>query len=596
MNLPSAPLFTGKGTEGAAANGSSDHAAQRQVNPARPLAADPGTQRPASARLPRARPARPRYRLAIVTASGLAVLILAAGVWSPGRLLGTARFSGPTWTVRKEKLKVSIIERGTLESARNGDIVCTVRSGTKGSTIATTIKWIIEPGVRVAKGDKLVELDSSGFVEQLKDQRIKVAQAKASWITANEAYQIQESQNESDIEAARNTLDLAVIDLEKYEKAEFLQALENIDGRIEIARADAELARTRAGWSDLMDQKGYQSHAQTKADKLRAEAAIITLKGLETERRVLVEYTRRRTIQDLNAKLLEARRALDRARSQAKAKLVQADADRMAKDSIYKQELSRMEEIEAEIAKCVIVAPQDGLVVYYVSDQARSGGGAQQSIVAQGEPVREGQKIMQIPDLSQMVVNVRVHEAMISTLHNEADPGNRRTWQLAQIRIDAVPNRVFPGHVKSIDTIASQQDWFASDVKLYKTVVSIDEPVDRLRPGMSAEVTINAEESPTEVMVVPVHAIVGSVSLGERPHCFVVRADGQLERRDLVLGMSNPQVVEIKSGLEVGEKVVVNPASVTAQRDGEGPTGAGAGPRQDGKAGGSSGTTSGHTG
>ena len=146
------------------------------------------------------------------------------------------------------------------------------------------------------------------------------------------------------------------------------------------------------------------------------------MQKLETEKRVLVDFTKRRTIQDLSAKLAEAKRALDRVKSQSRAKLVQADADRMAKDSIYKQELTRVEEIEAEIAKCLVLAPQDGLVVYYVSDQARSGGGSQQSIVAQGEPVREGQKMMQIPDLSQMVVNVRVHEAMVSNLRNEKDP------------------------------------------------------------------------------------------------------------------------------------------------------------------------------
>jgi RND family efflux transporter MFP subunit len=543
MNPPATPLFTGNGTDGAAENGST-----------------------ASRRIPRLEPVRPTRRFEIVAGSGLLLLVLmGAGVWSSGRLLGKTPFSGPTWTVHKEKLKVSIVERGTLESARNGDVVCTVRSGTKGSTIASTIKWIIDAGVRVAKGDKLVELDSSGFVEQLKDQRIKVAQSKASWITANEEYQIQESQNESDIEAAKNTLDLAIIDQEKYEKAEFAQALENVEGRIEVARADDALAQTRLVWSEQMDKKGYQSHAQTNADRWRADAARIALKGLETERRVLVDYTRRRTIQDLNSKLAEARRALDRARSQARAKLVQADADRMAKDSIYKQEVSRMEEVEAEIAKCVILAPQDGLVVYYVSDQARSGGGAQQSIVAQGEPVREGQKIMQIPDLSQMVVNVRVHEAMVSTLHNEIDPRDRSTWQPAQIRIDAIPNRVFRGHVRSIDTIASQQDWFASDVKLYKTVISIDETVEGLKPGMSAEVTIDAEESPTEVMVVPVQAILGSLSLGEASYCFVVGTDGQPRRRNLALGMSNTHVVEIRSGLEAGDRVVLDPASVAVE-------------------------------
>ena len=60
-------------------------------------------------------------------------------------------FSGPTCDVKLEKLKVAIVERGSLESAKNGDIICTVRSGTKGSTNATTIKWILDAGVEVKK-------------------------------------------------------------------------------------------------------------------------------------------------------------------------------------------------------------------------------------------------------------------------------------------------------------------------------------------------------------------------------------------------------------------------------------------------------------
>jgi hypothetical protein len=93
---------------------------------------------------------------------------------------------------------------------------------------------------------------------------------------------------------------------------------------------------------------------------------------------------------------------------------------------------------------------------------------------------------------------------------------------------------------------------------------------------MSAEVAIDADESPTEVMVVPVEAIVGSPSLRETSHCFVVGTDGQPLRRDLALGMSNAQLVEVKSGLKVGDRVVLNPASVAvehgeAARDGARP-------------------------
>jgi multidrug resistance efflux pump len=548
-------------------NGIVDHVAPSLTDP--PIASNGSQGSPPGrgpSRLPKERP-RSKWRKPW-TAVGVGVLVftgLAAGMSATGKFFGKAPFTGPTWTVPKEKLKVAIVERGTLESAKNGDIICTVRSGTKGSTIATTIKWIIDPGVQVAKGDKLVELDSSGFVEQLKDQRIKVDQAKAAWVTANEDHHIQESQNESDIEAARNTLDLAIIDLEKYENAEFHQSLEDVDGRIQIARSDLGIAEARSAWSQRMVKMGYASKSQAQGDESRVESARIGLKKLDTEKRVLVDFTKRRTIQDLSAKSAEAKRALDRVKSQSRAKLVQADADRSAKDSVYKQEQARAQEIEAEIAKCLLLAPQDGLVVYYLSDQARSGGGSQQAIVAQGEPVREGQKLMQIPDLSQMVVNVRVHEAMVSNLHNEKDPKDKTTWQLAQIRIDAVPNRILHGHVRTVDTVAGQQDWFAADVKLYKTVVSIDEPVEGLKPGMSAEVTIYADESPSDVLVVPVHAIVGTISLGASPHCFVVDKDGQPQRRDIVAGMSNQRLVEVKSGLNEGDKVVLNPSSLLTE-------------------------------
>jgi HlyD family secretion protein len=562
MNPPSPLLSNSSRARGPVSNGAPHH---EETHPSLALLSNHNSRVPVSSRLKKVRAWNNDGRHRTMAAVGLVLVIgLAAGMSWAGKLLGKVPFSGPTWTVVTQRLKVSIVERGTLESAKNSDIVCSVRSGTKGSTIATTIKWIIDPGVQVVKGEKLVELDSSGFVEQLKDQKIKVDQAKASWVAANEERHIQESQNESDIEAAKNTLDLARIDLEKYKKAEFVQALEDVDGRINVVRADLEVAQARSNWANRMYGLGYMSKAQAKGDESRTDAVLISLKKLETERRVLVDFTERRTIQDLSAKVAEAKRALDRVKSQSRAKLVVVDADRLAKDSVYKQQVARLQEIEAEIGKCLVVAPQDGLVVYYVSDQARSGGGSQQSIVAQGEPVREGQKMMQIPDLSQMVVNVRVHEAMVSNLRTTGDTKDESSWQMAQIRIDAVPNRILRGHVRTVDTVASQQDWFAADVKLYKTVVSIDEPVAGLKPGMSAEVTIYADESPTDVMVVPVQAIAGTISLGAKPHCFVVRPDGQPERRDVVVGMSNQRLVEVKSGLEEGDKVVLNPAPLVA--------------------------------
>ncbi|HWY86866.1 MAG TPA: hypothetical protein VNX28_09085, partial [Gemmataceae bacterium] len=262
-------------------------------------------------------------------------------MWRAGALFGPKTYTGLTHTVQMEKLKVSIVERGSLESAKNGDIICTVRSGNKGSTNSTTIKWIIDPGVEVQKGDKLMELDSSGLIEQLKDQNIKVYDAKAKWITADEQYRIQESTNESDIEKAKNALELATIDLEKYIKGDFVQSLKDVDGRIETARSDLENWKDRAAWSARMQKKGLMSKVQADADDSRVDGSRIALEKVEEEKRVLVDYMKRRTIQNLNADLAEKKRALDRAISEARAKLAQAEADRYSKDSTYKQELSR---------------------------------------------------------------------------------------------------------------------------------------------------------------------------------------------------------------------------------------------------------------
>src|SRR5262249_18634342 len=134
---------------------------------------------------------------------------------------------------------------------------------------------------------------------------------------------------------------------------------------------------------------------------------------------ILEKFDKRLKVNDLLSKLEEANRALARVKEQARTKVDQYDADYKAKSKILGQEETKLREIREEIGKCHMDAPQNGLVVYSVPEQSRFGSGSQQSIVAQGEPVREGQKLMRIPNLHKMLVNVRIHEAMVSKLKGE---------------------------------------------------------------------------------------------------------------------------------------------------------------------------------
>src|SRR5215203_1891114 len=70
-------------------------------------------------------------------------------------------------TVKPENMDLTVVERGTLESADNRDIICKLKAGSKGS-YASTIKWVIDDGTLVKRGQLLMVLDSSSLEDQFR--------------------------------------------------------------------------------------------------------------------------------------------------------------------------------------------------------------------------------------------------------------------------------------------------------------------------------------------------------------------------------------------------------------------------------------------
>ncbi len=588
---------------------------------------------------------------------------------------GREPYNGPIWTVKKQRLKVDIIERGSLESAENSDIIVRVKAGSKGSTSASIIKWIIEDGAQVKVGDRIVELDDSGFQDQLKTQRNTVQNSFSLLIEAKTNYTIQEIQNEIDIKSAEVIRDLKELDLKKYVgyfagakvtrietrhalqrylssdlendfiaamagalakpmqkympsefesdvrkesslafdkfTSGFLQTISELEGKIETARSDKETWLDRASWSQRMVKKGYFSRSQAEGDQSRLASAEISLRKVQGDLDIYLKFDLEKAATLIWSDLKEAERALKKVIKQADLKMDKAHADEVAKKSIHEQEVDRLRDMEKDEKWYRMVSPQDGMVVYYVPEQSRSGSGNQQSIVAQGEPVREGQKLMRIPNLSKMLVNARVHEAMVGKLTGKAEQtrpthytdilrlgmsmGRHDLFSLttyhsameelrddfkdldhvvtypglkARIRVDANPGRTFNGHVKSVAAVASQTEFFSSDVKVYQTMVSIEDTAtdDKLRPGMSAEVTITADETPEPVLIVPIQAVLGNVSKGANRKCFVLDANNYPQERDIVMGKSSDKFAEVKEGLQEGDRVVLNTQPLLPQK------------------------------
>jgi multidrug efflux pump subunit AcrA (membrane-fusion protein) len=513
--------------------------------------------------------------------------------------------------VTRKKLQVEIVDRGSVESAENNEIVCRVKAKAQ-NTSATTIRWVIDNGAEVQKGDKVVELDDSYLEDQVIQQRILMETARGAWETAKQKLLIDRSAGEKDITTAKVAKAVADITLKEYVEGQYEQLSFDLETKITMANSDLVMWEERAAWSERMSRPGrqYVTTAQAESDRARMLSAKLTLDNLKKQYDVLKDLTKEKMVVTNRGAYEVADHDLQRAIAQDKANLITDEVACRTTQLTYEKELKKLRDLEEELENCTIRAPKDGMVVYWIEERSRWGAGKQR-FIAQGEAVDEGQKLMTIPDLTKLVVNTRVHEAMVprvradvkrptgfSTiaefgLYQQPNPwaaaatvaaftSDLRTpfivahrkqeqelishGQKATIRVSAFPDRLLHGHVREVAAVASQTDFFAADVKVYQTYVAIDETLEGIKPGMDAEVTILVDSQPEPVLALPLQAVLGGVDMGAKRRCFVMTPEGP-QMREIALGMSNEKMVEVKEGLEEGDKVVLNPVLLLSPKE-----------------------------
>jgi multidrug efflux pump subunit AcrA (membrane-fusion protein) len=496
------------------------------VTPAATVPIAPPAARPRTKR--RDEPARPKTRR-LGRLIAILVLIMSLGIVVGLKSRGhdTRPHDGlEIEVVQRGELPMEIVTRGDLEPSEAVDLVCRVKA-LGNSAFSATIKWVAEQGSQVKRGDPVVLLDDAPYREDLALRRVPLEQARADWLLADEYKKIVVIQGEADIAAAENAFRLARIDLRKYVEADRGVARDDLLGRLKLAESDLLASREHLAFAERMRRRGFISEAQARAERNRTEATQLGVDLLREQLDVLDKYTNPRVLTELEAKVAETRRAVAVAKEQAKCKEIQADTDCLSKQRIYQRRLTRYHEIEAEAAKCRITAPHDGMVVYFTSEQARNGVGSNQFVLAEGEQVHEGQVLARLVQLQHMVVRTWVHEALIGRVHGEDEVVSRSQFQPALIRLDAMPDRILHGHVKLVGAVPWMINGRMDGTKAFRTTLVIDDPVDGLRPDMSAQVTIELQEAPHDAITVPLDAILPG--LGNHRKLYVLGDEGPRE-------------------------------------------------------------------
>lgn len=483
-----------------------------------------------------------RSRRAARIGWSLLILVLVAGgaggtLWFRSGRKESPGANAPVFVARRGPLTIAVTEAGTIQNREK----VIIKSQVEGTT---TILWLIAEGSYVKKGDKLVELDASRLTDSQTTQEINVQNADAAFVRARENLAVVRNQAEADISKAQLELQFAGEDVERYQKGDYPQQLKEADSTITIAEEELKRSKETLKWSEDLAAEKFLSRTELEADQLDEKKAELQVELAHSRRDLLVKWTYPRQLAQMRSDLEQARLALDRVKRKASADIVQAEADLKAKELQFKREREKLDKIKEQIAKCVIVAPLDGMVIYATT--GRGGFRGNEEPLAEGQQVRERQELIHLPTATDMTAEVKVHESSLDLI---------RKGMPARITVDALPGQVYEGYVAKIGLLPdAQMAWLNPDLKVYSTDVYIKSNGRELRAGMTCRVQIIVKQY-DDVVYVPVQSV---LRVEGRPTVFVVTPAG-IQPRAVTMGLDDNRMVAITDGLQAGESVLLNP-------------------------------------
>jgi len=439
---------------------------------------------------------------------------------------------------RKATLRITVSERGNLESCVTVDGICEVNS-TNGRDVK--IISLVAEGAKVTKGQIVCKFDSSEIDKNIAQQDIKVKQAQSKIETTKQELEIQRNKGESDIIAAKVELVLATLDLEKYQKGDYPAETTKQKGAIGLKKKDMEEAKNKLDQGRQLMKKGFKSPEQVRIQEVDVARTQLDYESSLLELKVKENYEYKRKSTEFSAKADQASKKVEQAAATLKAQMLKATSEYESASATADIEQQQFKEFLTQKDKTIIRAEQDGIVAYANEnwyDSSRQ--------IREGASVYSRQKIFSLPDMTKMQVKVNIHESLIKKI---------KAGQKAEIRIESFPSIVFTGTVKSVSQLSdSTRPWMTGGVKQYPTVVTLDSLLDQeLKPGMTAEAKILVGEL-NDVLVVPVQAV--AEHKGEF-YAFVAKPAGT-ERRKVKIGENNDTHVQILEGLTEGDQVALD--------------------------------------
>jgi len=259
--------------------------------------------------------------------------------------------------------------------------------------------------------------------------------------------------------------------------------------------------------------------------------------------------------------------------AQAEAQVNQAKANTASAEGHLRTAQATLRANQNALSLTQAIAPFDGIVT---NQPVREG-----ETVVEGIQNTEGSTFMTIADMSVVTAEVKV---------DETDIVNIKNGQPADVTVDAIPGKVFKGHVtlvgdqallRSTGISTSQSTTGTEEAKDFKVVVTLDNPTDELRPGLSTTAKITTAQK-SNVLSLPIQALTmytppanpsnGNVEAASTSSntkaapiqgVYVVEKDSHGKQRakfvPVTTGITGATDIEVLSGLKDGDEIVIGP-------------------------------------
>jgi HlyD family secretion protein len=360
---------------------------------------------------------------------------------------------------------------------------------------------------------------------------------------------------------------LLVKEGEHVTKGQVLARVEDVQAGANVEAQQAMIASSKTDVASYIaaEATAKATVEHSKADLEQKQLDWVRAQGLFKDGIMAKQdYDAKKAAYDLAvATLDQSNAALAQARAQtesAKAKVTNNQAT-----LVYNQDA---------LNKTVSVAPFDGIVTNLPVREGET--------VVVGIQNAEGSTLMTLADMSVITAEVKV---------DETDIVNIQLGQPADVSVDALPGRVFKGHVtlvgdqailRSTGIATSQSTTGTEEAKDFKVVVTLDSPDPELRPGLSTTAKITTAHK-SNILTLPIQALTNSLpekldangkAIPEPPPApgpkaaapvqgvFAVKTiNGKLRAVFVPVktGITGATDIEVLSGVDEGQEIVTGP-------------------------------------